>query len=134
MIPTRASTNLDSHFSHGASIPRLMPKKSAKPSSTPKSTSKAAFVRALPADMPASQVIAKAQANGMKLTPAYVYVIRSKSGAKSNGKTPKARAAGVRGSSSQERTFVDLALQLGFSRAQALLDDARASIQRVVLR
>lgn len=108
-----------------------MPKKSA---STPKSTSKAAFVRGLPSDMPASQVIAKAQANGMKLTPAYVYVIRSKSGTKSNGKTPKLKGVGARGGSAQERTFVDLALQLGFSRAQALLDDTRASIQRVVLR
>jgi hypothetical protein len=113
-----------------------MPKKSPKvPSGSKSTTSKAAFVRGLPADMPASQVIAKAQANGMKLTPAYVYVIRSKSGAKSNGNAPRgARGGAARGASSQERTFIDLALQLGFSRAQALLDDARASIQRAVLR
>ena len=117
-----------------AGIERLMPKKSTK-SSGSKSTSKAAFVRGLPADLPASQVIARAQANGMKLTPAYVYVIRSKSGAKSNGKHGgSTRGSAARGGSAQERTFIDLALQLGFSRAQSLLDDARASIQRAVLR
>ena len=117
-----------------AGIERLMPKKSTK-SSGSKSTSKAAFVRSLPADLPASQVIARAQANGMKLTPAYVYVIRSKSGAKSNGKHGgSTRGSAARGGSAQERTVIDLALQLGFSRAQSLLDDARASIQRAVLR
>jgi hypothetical protein len=111
-----------------------MPKKSTKSTGT-KSTSKAAFVRSLPPDLPASQVIARAQANGMKLTPAYVYVIRSKSGAKSNGKhAPSMKGAGLRGGSSQERSFVELALQLGWSRAQSLLDDARSSIQRAVLR
>jgi hypothetical protein len=111
-----------------------MPKKSTK-STGSRTTSKAAFVRSLPADLPASQVIARAQANGMKLTPAYVYVIRSKSGTKANGTHGSStRASGARGGSSQERTFVDLALQLGFSRAQSLLDDARASIHRAVLR
>ena len=109
-----------------------MPRKTTK-ASTPKTTSKAAFVRALPPDMPASQVIAKAKESGIKLTAAYVYVIRSKSSAKPNGKVAKPRAGGARGGS-QERTFVDLALQLGFSRAQQLLDDTRASIQRAVLR
>src|SRR5262245_23470507 len=124
-------SKMDSPFTWMAGIERLMPKKSTKSS---KSTSKAAFVRSLPADLPASQVIARAQANGMKLTPAYVYVIRSKSGAKANGKHGPSIRASVRGNSSQERTFIDLALQLGFSRAQSLLDDARSSIQRAVLR
>jgi hypothetical protein len=102
--------------------------------SNSKGTSKAAFVRNLPSDMPAAQVIAKAQANGIKLSPAYVYVIRSKSSAKPNGKvTARTNGGGMRGGGSNERQFVDLALQLGFSRAQQLLDTTRASIQRVVL-
>jgi hypothetical protein len=113
-----------------------MPRKSTKGSSksSGKATSKAAFVRGLPPNMPASEVIAKAQANGMKLTPAYVYVIRSKSSAKpsSNGGRKRGGGRGT-GSSQQEREFVNLALQLGFSRAQQLLDDTRASIQRAVL-
>jgi hypothetical protein len=112
----------------------MPPKKSSKSTTGSKTQSKAAFVRSLPSDLPASQVIARAQANGMKLTPAYVYVIRSKSGAKSNGKTHGVKAVGMRGGSAQERTFVDLALQLGFSRAQSLLDDARTSIHRAVMR
>lgn len=114
-------------------MPRKTTKNSNK-SANQKPVSKAAFVRDLPADMPAAQVIAKAKEQGIKLTAAYVYVIRSKSSAKPNGKVAKAsRATGTRGGS-QERTFVDLALQLGFARAQQLLDDTRASIQRAVLR
>jgi hypothetical protein len=112
-----------------------MARKTNKNSSRPsngKAKSKAAFVRNLPPDMPAAEVIARAQANGMKLTPAYVYVIRSKNGAKPNGKLGGRGRAGVRGGGPAERQFVDLALQLGFSRAQQLLDSTRASIQRVV--
>jgi hypothetical protein len=103
--------------------------KSASKAGTGKTTNKAAFVRSLPSDMSAAQVIAKARANGIKLSPAYVYVIRSKSSTKPSGKvTPK-----TRGGDSSERQFVDLALQLGLLRAQQLLDGARASVQRVVL-
>lgn len=110
--------------------------KNSNKSANQKPVSKAAFVRDLPPDMPAAQVIAKAKEHGIKLTPAYVYVIRSKSSAKPNGKVARASSARAGGgrSSSQERTFVDLALQLGFARAQQLLDDTRASIQRAVLR
>lgn len=43
----------------------------------PGTLSKAAFVRGLPASMPAKEVIARARKLGFKLTPAYVYVIRS---------------------------------------------------------
>ena len=111
---------------------RLMARKttkSAKQSTT--KLSKAAFVRSLPPKMPASQVIAKAKANGLTLSPAYIYVIRSKSSAKANGKA-RARGGALGGGRGQEREFVDLALRLGFSRAQELLDGVQASIQRVL--
>ena len=105
--------------------------KKTNTNSTKPVTNKAAFVRNLPSDMSAAQVIAKAQASGMKLSPAYVYVIRSKSNAGSNGKTVTPVAGGAR-SGTPERTFIDLALQIGFLRAQQLLDGVRVDIQRVL--
>jgi hypothetical protein len=56
-----------------------MPKTAAK-----KTPNKSAFIRSLPADMPAADVVAKAKAANLKLTPAFVYAIRSKSRNKSS--------------------------------------------------
>ena len=57
-----------------------MPKTAAK-----KTPNKSAFIRSLPADMPAADVVAKAKAANLKLTPAFVYAIRSKSRTKPAG-------------------------------------------------
>ena len=57
-----------------------MPKTAAK-----KAPNKSAFIRSLPADMPAVDVVAKAKAANLKLTPAFVYAIRSKSRNQSAG-------------------------------------------------
>jgi hypothetical protein len=57
-----------------------MPKTAAK--NTP---NKSAFIRSLPADMPAADVVAKAKAANLTLTPPFVYAIRSKSRTKSPG-------------------------------------------------
>ncbi|HEX3595587.1 MAG TPA: hypothetical protein VHU80_10805 [Polyangiaceae bacterium] len=57
-----------------------MPKTAAK-----KTPNKSAFIRSLPADMPAVDVVAKAKAANLKLTPAFVYAIRSKSRNKTAG-------------------------------------------------
>ena len=43
-------------------------------------TSKAAFVRRLSRSLTAKQVVQKAKAAGIKLSTAYVYVLRSKAG------------------------------------------------------
>lgn len=51
-----------------------MPKTTAKP----KSPNKSAFIRNLPADMPAAEVVAKAKAANIKISPAFVHAIRSK--------------------------------------------------------
>jgi len=61
-----------------------MPKTAAK-----KSPNKSAFIRSLPADMPAADVVAKAKAANLKLTPAFVYAIRSKSRTKGKGRGAK---------------------------------------------
>lgn len=86
--------------------------------------------------MPAKEVIAKAKEKGISLSPAYIYVLRSKGGGgKGEGKGgakpgPKPRAA--RGATGAEKQFVAIALDLGFARAQALLDDVRVRIQRSI--
>ncbi len=61
-----------------------MPKTDAK-----KTPNKSAFIRSLPATMPAVDVVAKAKAANLKLTPAFVYAIRSKS----RNKAPGAKGA-----------------------------------------
>ena len=61
---------------------------------TKKSTiNKSAFVRALPATMPGAEVVAKAKAQGIKISLAYVYGIRAKTKAKKRG----GRSAAKRG-------------------------------------
>jgi len=49
------------------------------PKTAKKTPNKSAFIRSLPTDMPAVDVVAKAKAANLKLTPAFVYAIRSKS-------------------------------------------------------
>jgi hypothetical protein len=82
--------------------------------------SKAAFVRSLPRSLSAKEVVAKAKAAGVKLSTAYVYVLRSKAGT-TKGKGRKARA----GNGNTEEQFVTLALDVGLGRASELLGAVR---------
>jgi hypothetical protein len=100
----------------------------AKPASK---QSKAAFVRSLPPNMPAKDVIEKAKAVGHKLSPAYVYVIRSKGSSKA-GKVGRRAGRGRSNGSAAERQLVSAALELGFARAQEILNAARARIQATI--
>lgn len=95
------------------------------------SQSKADFVRSLPPALSAKEVIAKAKERGIKITAAYVYVIRSQNGTKKRGKPgPKPRSGASHGG--MERQFIALALEMGFGRAQHLLDDARTRIRHAI--
>lgn len=128
-----------------------MPKKktssSAKknPAENAKSINKTAFVLELPADMSAKEVIDKGKAAGIKLTDRYVYSIRSK--AKVRGGTParrgRPRGAGAKGIAISERgasgasgalesRFFDVALDLGLSKAEALLSNLRARVKQAI--
>lgn len=94
--------------------------------------SKAAFVRSLPPNMPAKDVIEKAKAAGHKLSPAYVYVIRSKGSSKTAGRGGRKLGRGRQGRSNggaAERQLVSAALELGFGRAQEILNAAKARLQ-----
>jgi hypothetical protein len=93
--------------------------------------SKADFVRGLPHSTPAAEVVKKAAAAGMKMSTGYVYVVRSKSSAKAKAGPGRPRGGASNGAGI-ERQFVNLALDMGFARAQALLDSARARARQAI--
>jgi hypothetical protein len=108
-----------------------------------KSINKTAFVLELPADMSAKEVIDKGKAAGIKLTDRYVYSIRSK--AKVRGGAParrgRPRGTGAKGgaaggrsgaSGALESRFFDVALDLGLSKAEALLSNLRARVKQAI--
>jgi len=108
--------------------------------------SKSAFVRGLPANMAAGDVVTKAAAVGIKISPKHVYVIRSlekKRAAKGQGKAvvgkptqpakhgrngkdkgavqPAARAPRAGNGHDSDRAFRALVLQVGLVRAKQTL-------------
>lgn len=111
-------------------------------------SSKRTFVLSLPTSLSATDVIERAKAQGMTLTTNYVYKIRSRGAAASSradnaapridlalkaGRGGKGRdrivvARGADGSAQDER-FVALVLDVGLSRAAALLDQLRDRVQ-----
>ena len=106
-----------------------------------RTVNKSAFVRDMP-NVPAGEVVAKAKAQGIELTDKYVYNIRAKTKARGGkpvgrpGRKPgRPKGSGtVRGSGgSAEEKFVELALQVGFERADALLRKVQAAIKKAVL-
>lgn len=95
---------------------------------------KVAFVKSLPPTMPASEVVAKAKAQGLSLSAAYVYVIRSKAGArkaKPVRRAPQRRRTTSTDGGSAERSFASLVLDLGFARAGELLEQLQDNARKV---
>ncbi|HSQ68098.1 MAG TPA: hypothetical protein VLM85_33035 [Polyangiaceae bacterium] len=99
----------------------------AKKEGTP---TKAEFVRALPATMPAKEVVEKAKEAGLKLSPAYVYVIRSQGRAAGSDqpKEPRAKAA----SKGAEARLLAAAGELGLTRSIELLQAEKARLVRLL--
>ena len=98
---------------------------------------KSAFVRGLP-NLPAKEVVAKAKGMGFTLSEKYVYNIRAKAkarGGKAPGRPGRPKGAGGArgGSSSAEQQLVDLALEVGISKAEEVLQRLRTAIRRAVL-
>jgi hypothetical protein len=71
-----------------------------------RSTNKSAFIRALPADMPAADVVAKAKAAGLVLSPAFVYAVRSKAKGKKPGGAKGGRGRPATGGKPTASDFV----------------------------
>lgn len=96
-----------------------------------KDASKAEFVRGLPAAMPAKEVVEKAKDAGVKLTTAYVYVIRSQ--ARTGGKKKSATAtAAPRASKDAEARLIAAASELGLSRSIDVLQREKERIVRLL--
>ena len=99
---------------------------------TKRTFNKSAFVRSLPG-ITAGEVVKKAKAQGITLSDKYVYNIRAKAKA-STGRRPgrpgrPKGSAGSAGSGSTEQQLVDVALEIGLSRAEALLGKLRSAVR-----
>jgi hypothetical protein len=100
----------------------------------PKTPNKTRFVLGLPDSLAAAEVIARGKAVGLTLTDKYIYSIRSKARAGSGrrgrpGRPPKAAGGGDASVSSR---FLNLALDIGLSKAEELLANLRANIKRSI--
>jgi hypothetical protein len=102
---------------------------------TKKDASKAEFVRGLPEDMPAKNVVEKAKEAGLKLSTAYVYVIRSQArtgGKKSSPSSDGApRVAGPRGSG-MEAKLIATASEIGLTRSIDLLTREKERVMKLL--
>jgi hypothetical protein len=116
-----------------------MPKK--KSPTGKRTVNKSAFVRQQPAGMSAREVVARGAAQGITLSDKYVYNIRAKAKATGRvgagpgrpGRKP-GRPAGVRNaaSGSAEERMAELALEIGLTKAEALLGRLRMAIRSAV--
>lgn len=107
---------------------------------TEKKLSKAAFVRGIDPNMPAKEVVAKAKAEGITLSEAYVYNVRATSKSKSKktggrrGPAPK-NAGAVRvspGRGSAEELLRAVAAELGLAHAIAVLESEHSRVRRLI--
>jgi hypothetical protein len=114
-------------------------------------SSKRTFVLSLPSSLSATDVIERAKAQGMTLTTNYVYKIRSRGAAASSrpgNSAPRIDLAVKAGrgkgrerivvskagdGSAQDERFVALVLDVGLSRAAALLDQLRDRVQGITV-
>ncbi len=123
---------------HQNSRPRWIAKSSARllpvrplrytspmPRPKKKPASKVAFVLGLPAELTANEVSQKAREAGLRITPGYVYEIRS---------SAKRRAAPRQAPvpTSTDARFRQLVLDIGIVRAKALLVEVETALRALV--
>lgn len=94
-----------------------------------KDATKAEFVRALPASMPAKEVVEKAKEAGLKLTTAYVYVIRSQA---RTGGAKKPAPAAPHVSKDAEARLIGVASELGLTRSIDILTREKERVMRLL--
>ena len=92
---------------------------------------KTEFVRALPPTMPAKEVVEKAKDAGLKLSAAYVYVIRSQGRTGGAGK-PKAARASKSSNKGAEARLLAVAGELGLSRSIEVLQAEKARLMKLL--
>jgi hypothetical protein len=107
----------------------------AKKKTKPEFGAKAAFVRGIPRETPAKEVVAQAKKKGIALTEAYVYSIRSNSGAgkaakgKPGPKPGRKARASQGGMSPAEAQLRDAIADLGLVTATKILESVKATIK-----
>jgi hypothetical protein len=93
-----------------------------------RSQTKAAFVRSLPPNTPAKEVVEQAKAQGLSLTTAHVYAIRT-----NDRRRPKpADSRPVVGQAREIELLKALAASIGLSRAIAILEAERMKWRRLL--
>lgn len=98
---------------------------------------KSKFVRDLPSDMPAAKVVELAKKKGFKISEKYCYNVRAKAKA-SNVSTkkklgrPPSKVNGSKKADTSETAFMEAALDMGLSKAEALLKNVREKIQEAL--
>jgi hypothetical protein len=103
----------------------------------PAKINKSAWTRSQPASMKAMEVVAKAKAQGIKLSVGQVYVARSsakkKTGKRGPGRPRKnATPTMAATSSGVEGLLKAAAAEIGLSRAMEILIEQRAAVRRVL--
>jgi hypothetical protein len=99
---------------------------------TKKDASKAEFVRGLPQTMPAKQVVEKAKEAGLKLTTAYVYVIRSQARTGGKKSSSSSSSAEPRVAKDAEAKLIAAASEIGLSRSIDLLTREKERVMRLL--
>ncbi len=98
------------------------------------SLSKREFVLSFGPETPASEILKKAKEAGLGLSKAYLYTIRSSSGATprragSAAAAPKVGRGRAAASSSLEGQFIDAAIDMGLAKAADLLERLRSKLK-----
>jgi len=132
-----------------------MAKKKARPGARKRKGAKTDLVLGLPESMPASEVVAKAKEQGVSLTEKYVWSIRSAhrvSKKKKRAKTapkklvstppvttqqkgvtspsaPAPAATNGKSVADQERSFLEIIVQIGIARAEHLVAEAKQRLR-----
>lgn len=123
-------------------------KKTTKVASTTTApSSKADFIRTLPSSTPASEVVELAHAEGISVTPQYVYNLRARAKAPTATAAPKrgpgrptgggvqrvnARSAAPTGVTGVEELLRAAAAELGLSRAIEILSEQQAKVRSLL--
>lgn len=93
----------------------------------PKFGAKSDFVRSLDRSIPAAQVVAMAEQRGLKLTPGFVYNIRSSAGGKVSRTLMARKQKTAAKVESAEAVLRSAIAQIGLAKAREILEEVEAT-------
>jgi hypothetical protein len=129
----RSKRNADRRIQYSLGRPTVATSRALRPT-----INKSAFVRSLPLTLSAADVIARARTKGIRLSAAQVYTIRANARRKGSGGKSRDRAAAIRsavqsvrrgrGVDAREAEFIAAALDLGLTKAEALIAALKSKV------